>query len=217
MERKGGLFSDASRGAGGGFSIRTLGHSQWLRGARGGVLAVALLALLCVLVFAAAREVTTTARAPDPTVSRPAPASRAAPTPQRPAFSRAEEAYIQALWPIHGEVERSSIRLSLGKIFYKTNDIGTAELKTRVDDALATYRRAEARISALQPPPSLQGAHNDYLAAIGLFQKSALEVLKMFDDGNDGHLLVAYPLSKDGSDKIRAIGAQFWQGEFPPN
>jgi len=107
--------------------------------------------------------------------------------------------------------------MSLGKIFYKIGDMGKAELRARVDDALATYRRAEARIGALQQPPSLQRAHDDYLAAVGLFEKSALEVLKMFDDGNDDHLLAAYPLSQEGSNKIREIGAKFWQDEFPPN
>jgi hypothetical protein len=39
----------------------------------------------------------------------------------------------------------------------------------------------------------------------------------MFDDGNDEHLLAAYPLSQEGSDKIRAVGGQFWRDEFPPN
>ncbi len=114
-------------------------------------------------------------------------------------------------------VRRSAVRVSLGQIFYKTNDMGRAELKTRVDDALATYRQAEERLRELQPPPSLERAHNDYLAAVQLFQKSALEVLKMFDDGNDDHLLAAYPLSLEGSNKIRAIGAEFWRDEFSPN
>jgi hypothetical protein len=136
---------------------------------------------------------------------------------QRPAFTRAEEAYIQALWPIHGEVERSAVRVSLGKISYKINEMGKADLKARVDGALATYRRAEERIRALQPPPSVESAHEDYLAAVDLFQRSALELLKMFDDGNDEHLLAAYPLSQEGSDKIRRVGAKFWQDEFPPN
>ena len=107
--------------------------------------------------------------------------------------------------------------MSLGQIFYKINDMGRAELKTRVDDALATYRRAEAQLRTLQPPPSLKPAHDDYLAAVRLFQKSTLEVRKMFEDGNDDHLLAAYPLSREGSDKIRAVGAQFWRDEFPPN
>ncbi len=136
----------------------------------------------------------------------------AAPEP-RPPFTRAEEAYIRALWPIHGDVERSTVRMSLGQIFYKTNDLGRKDLKARVDEALLTYRSAETRLRALQPPPSLQSAH----CAVRLFQRSALEVLKMFDDGGEEHLRAAYPLSQEGSDKIREVGAKFWPDEFPPN
>jgi hypothetical protein len=175
------------------------------------MIAVAVMALLAVVAFGVTREATTTGAAPSSALSRPAA------TPPKPAFTRAEEAYIQALWPIHGEVERSTLRMSLGKIFYKTNDLEKADLKARVDAALANYRRAESQISALQPPPSLARAHDDYLAAVRLFEQSALEVLKMFDDGNDEHLLAAYPLSQEGSNKIREVGARFWQDEFPPN
>jgi len=135
----------------------------------------------------------------------------------RPPLTRAEEAYIRALWPIHGDVERSTVRMSLGQIFYKTNDLGRKDLKARVDEALLTYRSAETRLRALQPPPSLQSAHSDYLGAVRLFQRSALEVLKMFDDGGEEHLRAAYPLSQEGSDKIREVGAKFWPDEFPPN
>ena len=126
-----------------------------------------------------------------------------------------ERYFLQWQLLLHPQPER--VRLSLGKIFYKTNEMGKAELKARVDKALATYRTAETRIAALQPPPSFERAHEDYLAAVGLFQKSALEVLKMFDDGNDDHLLAAYPLSQEGSNKIREVGVRFWQDEFPPN
>jgi hypothetical protein len=175
------------------------------------VLAVTVLALLALVAFEVSREATTTSRAPPPTLSREAA------TPQKPAWTREEEAYIQGLWPIHGEVERSAVRVSLGKIFYKTNDLGKADLKARVDAALVTYRRAEARISALQPPPSLASAHDEYLAAVQLFERSALEVLKLFDDGNNEHLRIAYPMSQEGSDKIREIGVKFWEDEFPPH
>jgi hypothetical protein len=135
----------------------------------------------------------------------------------RPPLTRAEEAYIRALWPIHGDVERSTVRMSLGQIFYKTNDLSRKDLKARVDEALLTYRSAETRLRALQPPPSLQPAHADYLGAVRLFQQSALEVLKMFDDGSEEHLRVAYPLGLEGSNKIREVGAKFWPDEFPPN
>jgi hypothetical protein len=199
------------RGTDAGSAAQIAFRPQWPLGVRGTALAAIVLALLGVVAFGVTREATTTSRAPSPALLRPAA------TPPKPAFTRPEEAYIQALWPIHGDIERSAIRMSLGKIFYKTNDLGKADLKTRVDTALAAFQRAEERISALQPPPSLAREHENYLAAVRLFEQSAVEVLKMFDDGNDEHLLAAYPLSKEGSDKIREIGTKFWEDEFPPH
>jgi hypothetical protein len=211
MGRKGAASPEGLGGTGDGSSVRALSLPRRPLGVKGTVLAVTILALLGIVAFELSREATTTSRAPSPTLSRQAA------TPQRPAWTREEEVYIQALWPIHGEVERSTVRVSLGKIFYKTNGLGKADLKARVDTALAAYRRAEARIRALQPPSSLAHAHDEYLAAVRLFEQSALEVLKMFDDGNDEHLLAAYPMSQEGSDKIREVGAKFWEDEFPPH
>ena len=136
MGLKGAAPREVLRGTGDGPSTGSLSHRPWPLGVRGAALAGTVLALLAVVAFGVTREATTTGRTPSPTVSHPAAA------PPKPAFTRAEEAYIQALWPIHGEVERSAVRMSLGKIFYKINDMGKAELKTRADDALATYRRA---------------------------------------------------------------------------
>jgi hypothetical protein len=150
---------------------------------------------------------------------RPAAASSttAPVAPTRPPLTRAEEAYIQALWPIHGNVERSAVRMSLGQIFYKTNDIDRPQLKARINDALTTFRAMRGRLRALDPPPSLQNTHDQYAAAIRLFEKSALEALKMFDDGEDEHLLAAYPFNQEGSNKIREVGVKLWPQEFPPN
>ena len=134
-----------------------------------------------------------------------------------PALSDAEEAYIRALWPIHGDVERSAVRVSLGTIFYKTGDLDKAELKNRLEAALVTYQRAEGRISELKPPPSFARMHDDYVAAIHLFEQATVEALKMFSDGDDAHLVLAHPLSHEGSNKIREIGGRFWRDEFPPN
>ena len=208
-----GTSPEGLHGIGTGAATKLLFGQRRLLGLKGILLVGIVLALLGVVAFAVNREATTTGRVPSLASSRPNPV----PTPQRPAFTRAEEAYIQALWPIHGEVERSAVRVSLGKIFYKINELGRADLKARVDAALATYQKAEARLVALQPPPSLAPAHDEYIAAIRLFKQSAVEVLKMFDDGDDEHLLAAYPLSREGSDKIREVGAKFWVDEFPPN
>jgi hypothetical protein len=210
MERKAATPSQGVRAAGDGLAGNIAYHARWPFSAKNAAVAVAATTFLAVVALGVIRLATTAGPAPSPAVARIA-------TPSRPAFTRAEEAYIQALWPIHGEVERSSVRVSLGNILYKTEDLGKGDLKARIDAALATYRRAEARIGALQPPPSLAQAHNDYLAAVRLYEQSAVEALKMFEDGDDDHLLAAHPLSQAGSNKIREVGVRFWQDEFPPN
>jgi hypothetical protein len=171
-----------------------------------GLLAIA---VACVLTFTASRAVT-------PPPSRPAAPKPAAQAP-RPPVTPAEESYIRAMWPIHGDVERGLMRASLGQILYKTNDVTRDELKTRMEQALVTYRGAETRMRALQPPDSLRKDHEQYLAAVRLFQESAVEANKMFTDGREEHLLAAYPKSQEGSDKIREVGGKFWPNEFPPN
>lgn len=149
--------------------------------------------------------------------TRTTPLPAASDQPPHSAFTRAEEAYIQALWPVHAEVETVTARISLGVILYKTEDVDRANLKNRIDTALATYRNAEARINALQPPPSLRARHDTYLAAVRQFEASAIEASKMFDDGNEDHLLASYRLRQAGTDRIREIGGRFWRDEFPPN
>ncbi len=184
-------------------------------GTMGAAVAGAGLAVLAILTFNATREATTAGSAPFAAPAHSAAtATRAAPPPKA-AFTRLEEEYIRALWPIHGDVERNALRVSLGNILYKTDEIDKADLKRRVDTALAAYRLARARIAVLQPPASLAREHDDYLAAIRLFERSALEEMKVFDDGDDAHLLAAHPLSREGGDKIREIGVRFWKDEFP--
>jgi hypothetical protein len=172
------------------------------------VVGIIVLGLIGVLAFAVSREVTTTA---SPVTAQPSP------RPPRPALSAAEEAYMRALWPIHGDVERSVMRMSLGQILYKTDDLSRTELKTRMEQALVTLRGADSRIRALAPPATLRGEHDEYLAAVRLFQDGAVEAIKMFTDGREEHLLAAYPKSQAGSDKIRQVGGKFWPDEFPPN
>src|SRR5688572_33416350 len=107
-----------------------------------------------------------------------AAAMAAAAKPTRPALSADEERYIRALWPIHGDVERSTMRMSLGQIFYTSKDLGAPELKVRVEQALGVYKSAQERMQGLQPPPTLRAQHDEYLAAVRLFEESANEVMK---------------------------------------
>jgi hypothetical protein len=176
------------------------------------LLALSSLLLVAAFAFAVNRALTTGIWTAAPAAS-PAPAAR----PARPALSPAEEGYMRAMWPIHGDVERSLMRASLGQILYKTNDLSRGELQARMEQALTAYRGAETRMRALDPPATLRRDHEEYLRAVRLFQESAAEGLKMFTDGREDHLLAAYPKSQEGSDKIREVGGRFWPNEFPPN
>jgi hypothetical protein len=124
---------------GNGLAGRTTSLTRWPSSPKGTVFAVGVTALLAAIAFGAMREASTAGSAP----AHPASSAARPAAPPRPAFTRAEEAYIQALWPIHGEVERSAVRVSLGKIFYRTNELDKAGLKARLDDALETYRRSD--------------------------------------------------------------------------
>jgi hypothetical protein len=192
-------------------SVQSALPPPWSSRVRGSIVAVAVLLLVGIVVFAVIHEAAKGARVPTSVVSPRAAA------PTQPAFTPAEETYIRALWPIHGEVQRSTVRLTLGQIFYKINEMDRKALKARADEALTTYRRSEARIRALEPLASVRYEHEEYLAAVDLFHWSVVEVLKMFEDGRDDHLNTAYPLSQQASDKIREIGLKFWRNEFPPN
>jgi hypothetical protein len=175
------------------------------------VLGLVLLGLGGILGFSLSREVVNPADAGREAAAGPLRVA------QRPALSADEEAYVEALWPIHTEVEVAAERVGLGAIFYKTNDLERTELKARLDGALASYRAAEQRLRGLHPPASLQDSHATYLTAVGLFEQSAVEMLKMFDDGSEDHLQAGYPAYLDGTNKIRDIGGTFWPDEFPPN
>jgi hypothetical protein len=126
-----------------------------------------------------------------------------------------EQRYAEALWSIHTQVEQTTARVGLGAAFYKSQEIDRGELRARLNHGLAGYRLAELQIRALDPPPTLRGTHDGYLAAVRLFQLSALEMLRMYDDGDDEHLSIALPLSLDGTSKLRALGGQFWPENYP--
>jgi hypothetical protein len=130
-------------------------------------------------------------------------------------LAREEQVYTDALWSIHTQVEQSIARVGLGAAFYKIEEIDRIELRSRLNQGLAGYRLAEIQIRALDPPPTLRTTHEGYLAAVRLFQLSALEMLRMYDDGDDEHLSQALPLSLDGTSRLREIGGHVWPETYP--
>jgi hypothetical protein len=173
------------------------------------ILGVVLVALGAIIGFSISREIA------QPTAS--APGGAPVRVGQHPSLSPDEQAYVDALWPIHTDVEVAAERVALGAIFYKVNDLDQQALKSRLDESLLRYQSAESRLRELHPPASLQSSHETYLRAIGLFAQSTVEMLRLFDDGSEAHLQAGYPPYLEATNKIRDLGGRFWPDEFPPN
>ena len=171
-----------------------------------GLIVLALLAVLCVSLL---RE----AAVPGLTAAT----SQSSPVAPRPALAPAEEAYAQALWTIHADVKRAAYDLTFSGLRYKLKQTDGPDFGTRVREASRTLDRAESRVRALAPPPSLSRVHAQYLDAVQLFQRSAAEMLKVTVDGRDQHLLAAHPLSQKASEEILRVGDTIWPGEYLPN
>ena len=169
------------------------------------VLAAAVVGLLA---FGIHREAAIT---PSPTAAQ-APAQ-----PTRPALTSAEERYIHQLWPIHGDVERSAMRMSPRADLLQDPGSGPSRARYQGRAGPRDLPCCGNQASRLDPPASLLSEHDEYLSAVRLFQESAVELMKMFKDGQDDHMLAAYPKSQQGSDKIREVGGKFWPHEFPPH
>ena len=169
------------------------------------------LALLGVFGASLLREATTASRTGGATAARPSLA------PPRAAFTPAEEAYAQALWAIHGDVKNAAYKLTFSGLRYKLRQADAPEFGTGVRDASKSFGQVEARVRALEPPPSLRQVHAQYLDAVHLFQRSAVEMLKVTADGRDAHLLAAHPLSQEASEKLLRVGNTIWPGEYLPN
>jgi hypothetical protein len=122
----------------------------------------------------------------------------------------AEERYLQALWPIHTQLEQSVELTGLLTASYETEAIDPAELKPRLEESLANYRRAEEQMRGLDPPIDLRSIHQGYLDALGLLEQSALEMLSTVDAGNQPRLSQAVPLSLDGVSRLHMLTDRIW-------
>ena len=138
------------------------------------------------------------------------------PTP-RPAPTAAEEAYARALWSVHTEIKLMAMRLASGSIQVKLKGMDRDQLQPRVDEAARLYERAEAQITQLQPPPSLQEAHTQYLRAVRLYRQSRDELALMFVDGREEHMDAALTPREEASQILRQVGLALWPNEYVPN
>jgi hypothetical protein len=118
-----------------------------------------------------------------------------------------EQRYVQALWPIHTRLEQSVERMGLLTTVYGTQELDPSELKVSLEASLASDRRAEEQLRALDPPPNLRTVHQDYLDALRLIEQSTLALLNRIDDGS---VSLAVPMGMEGVSRLHALSGRFW-------
>lgn len=166
--------------------------------------------LLVFVAFALTRDLETSRRAAGQSAPRPVIS-----TP-RPALTPAEESYAQRLWPIHNDVKASALKLSVAGMQYKIGGADLAAVKRQAEQSRQVYDSADAQIRELQPPPSLQAQHDEYLQAVRLYRQSAAVLLQV-EARRDDALLEAFPMSQEGGQILRRVGAALWPGEYVPS
>jgi hypothetical protein len=127
-----------------------------------------------------------------------------------------EQRYLDALWPIHGRLEQSVIGMGLAYAAYGSGDLSLAELRSWLDDSLATQRRLEEQLRALPPPPGMHTPHDGYLATVRLFEQSSVEMLQLYSDNSDVHFTTALSLSIDGAAQLHELGQRLWPATASP-
>lgn len=184
-------------------------------GSRRRVAAGAVAAAVVVLVLVAVLAVVTRQDRGRPATA-PAARPSAQATPVRRALTAEEEAFAQAMWPVHREVENSALRLSVAGILFKSGDIDSTELHNRAGASLAVFEADRPRVEALQPPASLRQQQAAYLGALQQYQQAASALLQV-EGSDDGRLAQAAGQDKAASDVLRDVGKTLWPGEYTPN
>jgi len=134
-----------------------------------------------------------------------------------PPLTAEEEAYAAALWPIHSEVKLAAVRMIFAGLKYKTSDRDAGKLKSKVQPLTQTFVDAARRVDRMRPPASLQDAHDSYQQALDLYTSATREMVRIVEDGNDEHLILAQKRSEQASLAILKLSDVLWPGEYKPN
>jgi len=136
---------------------------------------------------------------------------------ERPALSPQEENYAAGLWPIHQQTKTTAVQMTFAGLAYKLGDIDKAAVKERVAPLTKVFRDARAQASRLQVPASLEKQHQQYLAALKLYEDASVEMVKVARDGKEEHLVAAQKMSYTASEDSLRVGDALWPGEYKPN
>ena len=138
--------------------------------------------------------------------------------PEQKALSAAEEAYAEALWPIHSEVvEVSAVDMSFAGVAYITKDQDARRLEQKAVELRDRFRTAADQARAIGVPASMQQVQSQYLEAIGLYETASTEMMKVAADGQVQHLFDAQAMSQRAAEDLLIVGDVLWPGEYKPN
>jgi hypothetical protein len=114
-----------------------------------------------------------------------------------------QQRYATIMWNVRAQVDESAVRMGLMAAQYVQGDIDAHQLKDGLDDDLTNFRRVDEQLRDLRPAGELRVEHQDYLDAVRLFEQSALEMMKVTDDGDSTHVSAAIPASLEGVSRLR--------------
>jgi hypothetical protein len=178
------------------------------------LLSGAVIALMAIVGTALQREI-----APAPlTRSTMAAVDSNTPEPAPAALTAEEEAYAEALWPLHQEVvEASAGRLTSAGLAFAIDDHDAQRLAAKLTPLREAFRSTREKVAAISAPPSLQTVRDRYLELLSLYEQSATEMLEVARDGDDGHLIDAQHKSERAAEYLVKVGDVLWPGEHKPN
>jgi len=138
--------------------------------------------------------------------------------PEQNALSAEEEAYAEALWPIHSEVvEASALDMSLAGVAYVTDHHDAYRLQARVLPLRDRFKTVAEKARAMAVPASMKKVHDWYLEALTLFEAASTEMVKVAADGKVEHLIEAQSMSHRAAEDLLKVGDVLWPGEYKPN
>ena len=138
--------------------------------------------------------------------------------PQPRTVTAEEEAYEEALWPLHREIiEASAGTMTLAGIVYVTEGHDLGKLVATVAPLERRFHDANQAARAITPPPSLAAVHAQYLEATTLYERASEEMLKLPNDGREEHLIEAQRMAQQAAEDVVKAGDILWPGEHKPN
>jgi hypothetical protein len=143
---------------------------------------------------------------------------QASSVPKLPPLTEQEEAFAEALWPLHQEmVEPSAGRLASAGMTFAADDHDANRLAAKLTPIRQVFHDTQAKVAAISVPASMQPLRDRYVGLLVLYEQSATEMLEVARDGDEGHLINAQAKSQHAAEELIRIGDILWPGEHKPN